>query len=421
VSSEDKASTAFTGIAGDLTYKKLARPQDPERRLERLAGDMVAEACDLSGLTGMPKGYVNALSEYTNELLSSIRAVPLSRKRYYCADSPDATGAWYPLGRSPIYDRNVIIPLLILPRPNAVNRWAESSEGQQQGWRSKDQALSRLGSVFGRSVIFERGSASKNPTTIPAVPYENGVSAGLFVYSDLFLRLGKLVTSPRFDHDGNLVDITADLAIGSPGGAKVRGEYVTTPVSLKNSRLRWVDVQNGKDVCRFLSYPLIDGNGAWRDDNPDELPVNPISSFVRPLTCTQHHPRILQHDQLLLPTPLGWPATESEATNRRVPIMPNEDWCLDDWFPAQKDACWVIREAEDSKPLQESFLLMPASEKSDRPVFFIALFAETEPKQLLTELAALYNVSADKALNSPETMARLNSLYEKIRDFPLDK
>ena len=64
---------------------------------------------------------------------------------------------------------------------------------------------------------------------------------------------------------------------------------------------------------------------------------------------------------------------------------------------------------------------MPASEESDRPVFFIALFAETEPKQLIKELAALYKVSADTALNSPETMERLNSLYEKVRDFPLAK
>lgn len=94
---------------------------------------------------------------------------------------------------------------------------------------------------------------------------------------------------------------------------------------------------------------------------------------------------------------------------------------MDDWFPAQKEACWVIREAEGSKPLQESFLLVPATEKSDRPVFFIALFAETEPKQLAQELAALYKVSADSALGSAETMERLNSLYEKVRNFPLAK
>ena len=81
----------------------------------------------------------------------------------------------------------------------------------------------------------------------------------------------------------------------------------------------------------------------------------------------------------------------------------------------------MIREAEDSKPLQESFLLMPAEEKSDRPVFFIALFAETEPKQLIKELAALYKVSPDTALNSPETMERLNNLYQQVRDFPLSK
>jgi len=35
------------------------------------------------------------------------------------------------------------------------------------------------------------------------------------------------------------------------------------------------------------------------------------------------------------------------------------------------------------------------------------------------ELAALNDTSPDAALDSPETMDRLNSLYEKIRDFDL--
>ena len=138
---------------------------------------------------------------------------------------------------------------------------------------------------------------------------------------------------------------------------------------------------------------------------------------MRPLICELHQPRIKQHDELLLPTPLGWAPTRQES----VSDFAHEEWCLDDWFPAQPDACWVIREAEDSKPLQESFLLMPASQPSDRPVFFTALFAETEPIQLIKELAALYQVSPDKALNSPETMQRLQDLYEKVRDYPLSK
>jgi hypothetical protein len=151
----------------------------------------------------------------------------------------------------------------------------------------------------------------------------------------------------------------------------------------------------------------------------DSLKGTPMSPYVRPLVCELHQPKIKQHDELLLPTPLAWPPTSKDQFS--VETDPHEEWCLDDWFPAQKDCCWVIREAEDSKPLQESFLLMAASEPSDRPVFFIALFAETEPKQLLAELAALYKVSAETALNSAETTQRLNSLYEKVRDFPLGK
>ncbi len=64
--------------------------------------------------------------------------------------------------------------------------------------------------------------------------------------------------------------------------------------------------------------------------------------------------------------------------------------------------------------------LIPSSEKSDRPLFFIALFVETEPKQLIKELAALYKFSPDKALKSLETMEKLNALSPKVKDFPLD-
>jgi len=174
-------------------------------------------------------------------------------------------------------------------------------------------------------------------------------------------------------------------------------------------------IRKENNVRRFLAFALVDGNGALRIGGSGE------SSFVRPLECALHQPKCGEYSELLLPTPLIWAATEKEMVQNETDFSPCEDWCLDDWFPAQKDACWVIREAKDSKPLQESFLLMPASEKSDRPVFFIALFAETEPKQLIKELAALYKVSPDKALNSPETIQQLQTLYEKVRDFPLGK
>ena len=169
---------------------------------------------------------------------------------------------------------------------------------------------------------------------------------------------------------------------------------------------------------QFLAYSLLDGNGAKRAKRFPDSPTGPLSPYVRPLNCERHQPRIKQHDLLLLPTPLGWAPNLSEKASTQ---NPHEEWCLDDWFPAQEDACWVVRETEESRPLQESFSLMAARDKSDRPVFSVALFAETEPKQLVRELAVLYKVSSDSALNSPETMERLNALYEKVRDFPLSK
>ena len=100
---------------------------------------------------------------------------------------------------------------------------------------------------------------------------------------------------------------------------------------------------------------------------------------------------------------------------------PSEDWCLDEWFAEQENSVWALREAKDSEPGRESFLLLPSTEKSERPLYLIACFIDTEPKQLLKELAAVYNVSADQALNSPETMAKLTDLYEKLHNFNLDE
>ena len=421
VKSEDKSELPPTvgDISGDQAYKRLYLPRDRESRRQRLVNEPVGDDCNVEALTGMPDTYVESISKYIKEILTSLNAVPISRPHFYAVDIPGKGN--YPRRGNAVFDRNVRIPLVILPRPETVNIWAASAAGRASEWRPMDQAFERLGSVYGRSVIFKPGPASKQPSTCPALPYESGLSPGLFVYSNLLLKLGKLVVTPEFDDDGNLQDMTSVLKIGSPEGATLHGEFITTPVCYTNSRLRWVWIQKGNTVRRFLGYSLVDGNGACRS-HPNDLTTDGISSFVRPLICSRHEPKIDQHDELLLPAPKWWRTTRLRpAEIGGYEIRAREDWCLDDWFPAQKDACWVIRESEDSKPLTESFLLAPASEKSDRPVFFIALFAETEPKQLVKELATLYKVSPDVALNSPEIMARLNSLYEKVRDFPLGK
>ncbi len=228
------------------------------------------------------------------------------------------------------------------------------------------------------------------------------------------------MVAPDYDVRGELRDQAAALRLGAKDGAKLLGEFMTVPAYRQNGRLRWVTLRTDSGIRRFLAYALLDGNGGARPRN-EKSTYSGISAYVRPLICNRHQPKMNQHDELLLPTPLGWPPTEKDLRETKLDKIPHEEWCLDDWFPAQKDACWVIREANDSKPLQESFLLMSASEPSDRPVFFIALFAETEPKQLVHELAVLYKVSPDATLESSDTMERLNALYEKVRDFPLAK
>ena len=406
-----------------MLYKHVVRIKDVERRQERLGSESDDKLVDLTAFAGMPDRYSEVVSEYVESVSSAIKAGRIMRRRFYHnEDRPETKRVnEYPDVANPVYDRDVVVPLVVLPRPDAVRRWSVSSAARSLGWRVEDKAIESRGTAYGRTLIFQPGTLSTSPRVDPASPFEAGMPnveywgehAGSY-----YLELGKLVVAPAFDpyNRSPAPDRLADLHLGEEGGAVLLGELITVPIHFKNHRLRWVSIQNGSNVRRFLAYSILDGNGVKRARRFQQTADGPISSYIRPLICDRHQPKIKQHDELLLPSPMAWPPTQWE---KRVDPSPHEEWCLDDWFPAQKDACWVIREAEDSKPLQESFLLMSASEESDRPAFLIALFAETEPKQLVKELAALYKVSADTALNSPETMERLNSLYEKVRDFPL--
>lgn len=407
----------------DLLYKQVVPVRDPERRLQQLGNVTDDKLVDTTAFAGMPERYAEVVSTYTESVLSAINATPITRQRYYHKDR-DGEAARFPDYVNPIRDRDVVVPLVVFPRPDAVRTWAASKKAQSLGWRADGKAVEKRGSVYGRSLIYEAGIRSSPPLSVPAVQFETDIpSGGLYIpeHNDsFFFKLGKMVLTPSYDDSPHraLMDESADLRLGEKEGARLLGELITVPAYLPNNRLRWVSIRNGSNVRQCLAYSLLDGNGPKRPGRFAESKNGPISPYVRPLICARHQPQIKQHDELLLPTPLGWPPTSGDMERFQ---SAHEEWCLDDWFPAQKDACWVIREAEDSKPLQESFLLMPVSEKSERPVFFIALFAETEPKQLINELAALYKVSPDAALNSPETMQRLNSLYEKVRDFPLAK
>lgn len=415
----------------ELRYKQFVPIQDPERRREPLGSAANDKRVDLTAFAGMPGSYSDIVSEYVESVFSAIKAVPIARRRFFHRASDPTNPDPYPDEANLIADRDVIVPLVVLPRPDVVRHWSASTEARSSGWLAEDETAKNRGSVYGRTLIFKPGKLSKDPVTVPASPFESWIrSWDLYAIHDrtFFLDLGKLVVTPSYHnagdksadlHIGRPKDESADLHVGEKDGAELLGELISVPAYLKNQRLRWVSIRSPTTVNRFLAYSLVDGNGVKRERRFQETKIGPISPYVRPMICNRHQPRIKQHDQLLLPSPLRWPPTKWERM--KGDYKAHEEWCLDDWFPAQKEACWVIREAEGSKPLQESFLLMPATEKSDRPVFFIALFAETEPKQLVRELAALYKVSADTALNSPETMERLNSLYEKLRNFPLAK
>lgn len=415
-------------IQNELLYQQVVAVPDAERRQERLEGEADDKRVDMTAFAGMPEPYSEVVAKYIESVSSAIESNPIMRRRFYHRQRERAgvgPPMQYPDDANPIYDRDVVVPLVILPRPEAARAWSASAMARSLGWLAENKSSEKRGSVYGRTLIFKPGIISKIPGSHPASPFGTSIPSwhlyAMGLMDDFFLGLGKLVVTPHYDNpNSTLRDRSADLHLGEVDGGKLLGELITAPACLKNNRLRWVSIRKGTCDRRFLAYSLLDGNGAKRRQvGYQESKSGPMSPYVRPLICDRYQPRINQHDELLLPSPMAWPPTY--VMNANIDRDAHEEWCLDDWFPAQKDACWVIREAEDSKPLQESFLLMPASEKSDRPVFLVALFAETKPQQLVIELAALHKVSPDAVLNSPETMERLNSLYQKVRDFPLAK
>jgi len=419
----------ITGCDGGdrSAYRRMPPIVDPERRTEPL-GEAPDEFLDLSALDGMPDDYGRIVVEYVEAVLDELQTAPLMRERYYHVDRFNGnTFSRFPDDANPMLDRKAPVSLVMLPRPDAVRNWVKSTQARKAGWRAMDDALSDPGTVHGRTLIFEAGEQSEDPDGIPAAPMGTLIpswsqyAAALDSHRSFFLPLGKIVLEPFFNGADNLLlDGSRYLRLGEVGGATLLGELLTVPLHLENQRLRWASRKVGSTTEQFLAYSLIDGNGARR------IPLNKtfqisdlgkVSPYLRPLNCDGHQPRINQHDLLLLPVPIGWPPSSGDRVRTQ---HPHEEWSFDDWFPAQQDACWVIRETAESMPLKEAFVLMPAREDSALPVFLIVLFAETEPAKLVRELASLYEVPAESLLTAKEKMARLRRLYEIVSTYRFD-
>lgn len=401
---------------------------DYERRTEPLSGGQsLNDYWDLSAVRKMPEDYRTAISVYLHAVGNELEFSNPSRTRYFHRDrsaSSSLISIW-PDDVNPVVDRDIFCPVLILSRPEVIERWCSSRAGSAAGWRSADNALSEQVTVYGRTLFFEPGEQSGEPMIVPPSPL-----GATIPQADNFLPIRssigtfyrdwqKVVPKPKYDGtDGELQDDVRRLRISESGGAQLLGELRTAPAHFQNGRLWWVDCYDGSNTRRFLAYALVDGNGGLRtQDLHQQTALGLVSPYMRPLTCPPHQPRVLQHDLLLMPSPIVWATTAAECWAFELVNQGSyEMWCLDDWFPAQEDAVWVIRETPDSKPLLESFELLPARTKSDNPVFLIAVFAETPPSQLIREFAALQGVSASHVLDSVEKMRELESHYRAVRD-----
>lgn len=402
--------------------------EDYERRTIPLAGGQsISDYWDVSALDQFPEAYQYAMSVYLQSVEQELVNFILTRDRYFHLDrsaSSSLISIW-PDDVNPVLDRKIIVPLIILPRPETVEEWCNSEAGRSAGWRSADDALSNRNPVYGRTLYFEPGDRSGEPAVFPPAPLGATIPQGINFLpvrssTGTFYRyLEKVVAKSTYDGPyGPLSDETQRLRFGEADGATLLGELQTAPAHFENGRLWWVDSHAGSETRRFLAFALIDGNGGLRTkDLYQQTDPGLVSPYLRPLKCSHHQPRIKQHDLLLMPGPLVWPSTAVEYRKCGLEGLESyEMWCLDDWFPAQQDAVWVIRETAESQPLKEAFEPMPAREKSDNPIFLVAVFAETPPAQLLQELAALKGGSAKDVLDSPEKMKELESAYQAVRN-----
>lgn len=163
-------------MGDDLRYKQLVPVQDPERRREQLGSDTNEKRIDMTALTGLPEPYSDVVSEYVESVISAIKAAPIKRRRFYHQEiDPTSETHPYPDGKRLITDRDVIVPLVVLPRPDVVRQWSASPAGQSSGWLTEDEAAKNRGSVYGRTLIFKPGKLSEDPVTVPASPFESWI------------------------------------------------------------------------------------------------------------------------------------------------------------------------------------------------------------------------------------------------------
>ena len=293
-------SNAISTMQNSMLYKHVVRIKDVERREERLGGESDDKLVDLTAFTGMPDRYSEVVSEYVESVSSAIKAKRIMRRRFYHnEDRPETKRVnEYPDVANPVYDRDVVVPLVVLPRPDAVRRWSVSSAARSLGWRVEDKAIENRGTAYGRTLIFQPGKLSRSPRVDPASPFEAGMPNVEFWGAhagSYHLDLGKLVVAPAFEpyNRGSAPDRLEDLELGEKGGAVLLGELITVPVHFENHRLRWASIRNGSNVRRFLAYSILDGNGVMRTRRLFQQTADgPISPYIRPLSVIGTSPKI---------------------------------------------------------------------------------------------------------------------------------
>ncbi|MCY2967064.1 MAG: hypothetical protein NT069_26085, partial [Planctomycetota bacterium] len=112
----------------------------------------------------------------------------------------------------------------------------DSSEGKTAGWRSAPVDGENRGSIYGRTLIFEPGTRSENPESLPAAPLGTDIPSWDAYVSEhdqsFFLELKKLVLTPQYDHSLDRVfDDSRSLRLEESNGATLLGEFITVPVS----------------------------------------------------------------------------------------------------------------------------------------------------------------------------------------------
>ena len=345
---------------------------------------------------------------------AAVASRDLLRSRFRWQDDP-TNPSWgtYPYDGRGEFAGVEAVPLVVLPDPATLDsRFAPGEAAARPG----------------KALLFIPGEVT-GPVTLPVPAPANARRP------PKMSRIGSYDPGAGrqldFDDPPGLTDEVwwRSLRVGEPGGAVPVASINTTRMAPDNPRVLQVVVEpaDGADPAvtgpprSFFAFAMVPGVGLDRGGDA----AAGLHRFDKPLDSPAHHPRIGVHSLLRLPNPSPNRGSSEAGQRRREawndevapyvhalhPLTPEQEarktelikqidsplgeqsvgrayevLAMDEWFGRQEQKLWALRVGEGSRPLRESFVLVPADAPSNRPLHSLYLFTGWDTDRVAREL-----------------------------------